>query len=159
MCLYSFCYLITSVRQTKQLHQTKTAFLKQFGWFISEYIQKCLYCFYFENSHSLSHFFLFLLIFNVLFKLKMKSLKVPKPNDPILGCNKSWWIKYEPQGEQIILFLCVSLTHILTQKPVHQLFSFISISNHKNLAVIHQTFCILGVFDLLKVLLFFEAVN
>lgn len=45
-------------------------------------------------------------------------------------------LKYEPQGEQIILFLCVSVTHILTQKPVHQLFSFISISDHKNLATI-----------------------
>lgn len=32
---------------------------------------------------------LFLLIFNVLFKLKMKSLKVPKPNDALLGCIKS----------------------------------------------------------------------
>lgn len=38
-----------------------------------------------------------------------KSLKVPKLNDPLLGCIKSWWIKYEPQGEQISTFHCVSL--------------------------------------------------
>lgn len=41
------------------------------------------------KTHTALVISLFLLIFNVLFRLKMKSLKVPKPNDPILGCIKS----------------------------------------------------------------------
>lgn len=41
------------------------------------------------KTHAALVICLFLLIFIVLFNLKVKSLKVPKPYDPILGCIKS----------------------------------------------------------------------
>lgn len=87
------------------LHWTKLLF-KWFGWFISKYINVCISKFQIHTALVIS---LFLLIFNVLFELKMKSLKVPKPNDPLHGCIKSRWIKYKPSGGQITLFHCVSL--------------------------------------------------